>query len=126
MNERDDEFLRKAFQDYQPDDQLSPDFNQVVIQKIKIGQDNFVLIRKFLSIYIPALIVCSVAGTLAMFFYGNTMIAYILTILPMLKPWHLMVGIGFIYFHFVRSVLFLAFIYLKKQFNFAFRIPSFF
>ena len=126
MKEPEDEFLEKAFQDYSSEYQLTPNFNKAVIRKISIGQDNLALIRKFLSIYVPVLIVFLIGGTAAIFFYGNTINQYILTILPMLKPWHLMLGIGFIYFHFIRSLLFLAFIYLKKQFNFAFRMPSFF
>ena len=123
MKEREDDFLREAFANYNSEYSLNADFNKKVIQKIDVQLQNSTLIRRFLSIYLPILILFMVGSTVLLFLYSSTFFTFLLNLIPMLRPWQILLVIGIIYFHFVRSILFLTFIYLKKQFNFVFRMP---
>ena len=120
MKEREDDFLKSVFDAYQPNESLGHEFNQNVFHQIAIREGNTELIRNFLKIFIPILIICMTLFATLLYFYGESIFSFLQEVVPMLRPWHFSLVIGIFYFHFARSLLFLAFIYLKKQFNFAF------
>lgn len=117
MEAREDKFLKKAFAGFDPEAEPAKDFNQYVIHKINARHNFGNQVLHSLRIVAPVLFVFLLAGILALVFKGDLLVQRGMAIIPSLRPWHIFMAFIMIYFHFVRSVLILAFLYFKNTFT---------
>jgi len=120
MSDNENRFLQDAFKNYRPGQKPDDGFSEVVLRKISYQRENKALITRFLRIFIPIFFVCVLGMSCLLYFKGNVIFHYLSECMPDIKPWYIFVFIAFLYFHFVRSLLILAFLYLKKRINFAY------
>ena len=120
MSDRENKFLENAFKNFRSEQILNSEFNLQVLQRIQLKNENRALLIRFLKIFIPIYLVF-ISGLITLIIYkGESLYDWFINIIPSIKPWQLFIGGGLLYFHFLRSVLILAFLYLKKHFNFVF------
>ena len=117
MEDREEQFLKNAFKTFDPDLEISGDFNEHVFKKVNTQNSLGIQMLHYLRVLGPILFVSLLGGILFMIFQREWITSSVLQYLPSLKPWHIFMAIIIIYFHFVRSVLILAFLYLKNGFK---------
>ncbi|GEM_PF-3324920 len=118
MENRENEFLKNTFKQYEVKASLDADFNKSVLNKIELNTAKRAGLNKYLKIILPVLIILLVVSFILITSYGKQIFIYLNELIPTLKPWHAVVAIILTYFHFIRSLLILGFLYFKKQFNF--------
>ena len=117
MEEREDQFLKKAFGNLEPEVELNKDFNRFVLRDIEARQNAGIQLIHYVRLVAPVLLLTIVSGVFILIFKGNTMAEKVMEYLPLLKPWHIFAAFIILYFHFVRSVLILVFLYFKNWFR---------
>lgn len=117
MEDREEQFLKDAFKNFDPELEISRDFNEYVFKKINTQNSLGIQMLHYLRVLGPILFLSLLGGILFMIFQREWITSSVLQYLPSLKPWHIFMAIIIIYFHFVRSVLILAFLYLKNGFK---------
>lgn len=109
-----DNWLKEAFRNFDPEVTPGENFNERVLQKLTVQPSRGMQVMHALRVAAPIMFIIALAGILIIVFRGDGLVRQVLHYLPFLKPWHIFMAFIIIYFHFVRSVLILAFLYLKN------------
>lgn len=116
MEEREDQFLKKVFTYLETGVEMSPEFNNRVLGEVKRKSNLGFQIIHYLRYVFPILFLAIVSGILILIFKGNVIADTVMEYLPMLRPWHIFMAFIILYFHFVRSILILAFLSFKNRY----------
>lgn len=120
MDERQEEqFLKRAFEKFENSETLDENFNELILKRVTAKRSLSAFVLRYLKVFIPVLCLIFLGGILLFAFNANEIKSFVGDYLPMLKPWHIFVVFLLVYFHFIRSILILAFVYLRKRFTFA-------